>query len=427
VEQVPPGYPELLQRLFAARRSGVRLELDRVVACLDRLGAPQRTPRLRVHIGGTNGKGSTAAFVEAMLRAAGARVGVFTSPHVNRFEERFRIDGTLAEPAAILAAGERVQEHIDDGDPLTFFEQATVIALQLFADAAVDVAVLEVGIGGRYDATNAVRCEVAAVTGVALEHQQYLGTKIHHIAARKAGIFSRGQHAVIGAAGEPEAIPVLRSAAERAGVASLTIVDDAAVARAGRYELGLAGAYQRINAACALALADAVSATGTITIDEGARERGLIEARIPGRFEIVGERPRVILDGAHNPAGARALCEALAAIDVGRVVLVTGVSGGKDVAGLLGPLADIAAHAVVTRAREPRALATEVVAEALMEARSDLPVERVGRVDRAVARARAIADEGDTIVVAGSLFVVGEAREVVCDAGRDPLPLTDPM
>ena len=207
-------YAELLATLFAARRFGVRLELDRMRVALDRLGAPDRRIGAVVHIGGTNGKGSTAAMVEAVLRAAGFLTGLYTSPHLCRFTERIRIAG--AEVAADrLAAGHAGVAGAAAGVELTFFELATLLALAEFAAAGTQVAVLEVGLGGRLDATNVVGSDVAAVTGVALDHQDVLGADLASIAAEKAGIFKPGRPAIVGASGEPAGQGMLARATSR--------------------------------------------------------------------------------------------------------------------------------------------------------------------------------------------------------------------
>ncbi|HUH03231.1 MAG TPA: hypothetical protein VML75_14640, partial [Kofleriaceae bacterium] len=216
---------ELTRRLYEARRGGVKLELDRTRRLLAQLGDPQRRFAC-VQIGGTNGKGSTAAFVEAICRQAGVRVGLFTSPHLTRLNERFRIDGRDLDDPQLLRAGAEVEAAVDvmgPADEPTFFERVTALALVAFADAGVELAVLEVGLGGRYDSTSAVDRRVVAITGVALDHQLYLGDTLAAVAAETAGAIARGQRVVIGCSGEPEAVPMLIAAAEAAGAAGLRV------------------------------------------------------------------------------------------------------------------------------------------------------------------------------------------------------------
>lgn len=409
----------LLGRLYAARRAGVVLGLERVARCLAALGHPELRPAVRVHVGGTNGKGSTVAFVEAICRAAGRRTARFTSPHLVGFAERFTIDGAPAPDDLIVAAGEAVAAA--GGDVLTFFEQVTVMGLWMFARAGVEVAILEVGLGGRLDATNAVPAEIAAVTGVALDHQDWLGGTLRAIAAEKAGIFKPGQRAVIGRAGEPEAVPWLASAAAAAGVAACTIVDAPVPAD---WPLGLAGAHQRDNAACALAIARHLAELGHVPEDESPWRRALASARLPGRLEPVA--PGVVLDGAHNPHGAAALARAMEDLPAPRV-LVLAVSRDKDVAGIVAPLAARAQAVVVTAYAQERALPAAELAAIVRAAAPSVPCSEAPGVARALEQARARADAGGTVVVAGSLFLAGEARQALCGEPGDPVPLSDPL
>ncbi|HLU64720.1 MAG TPA: Mur ligase family protein, partial [Kofleriaceae bacterium] len=349
-------YAELLARLYRARRFGMRLELDRVAACLRRLGDPQRSFAVTVQVAGTNGKGSTAAFVAAVLREAGLKTGLYTSPHLLRLTERVRVGGAEVAPAELLEADRAVEAAAAAlGLDLTFFERLTVTAVSALAARGVEAAVLEVGLGGRLDATTAVGAQVAGVTGVALDHQEHLGGALEAIAREKAGIFRPGQRAVIGASGEPEAVPVLVAEARARGVASLTVIDAGAVARVGG-PLGLAGAHQVPNAACALALVDAAEAVLGRAVDDGARRRGLEACRLPGRLERIAAAPDVVVDGAHNPQAARALAAALAELapQAERWVIVLGVSRDKDAAGIARPLCARASALVVTAAQNER-------------------------------------------------------------------------
>src|SRR5262245_2713602 len=244
-------YPELLQRLVSSRRFGMKLGLERMRELLDALGAPDRALGTVIHIGGTNGKGSTVAMVAALARSAGKRVATYTSPHLSTLRERITIDGALVSEDAVVAAAARVSAA--GGDELTFFEQVTAIAMLIIADAHVDVTVLEVGLAGRLDATNVVDAPIAAVTGVAFDHEAILGNTLAAIAAEKAGIFKRGQRVFVGHAGEPDAVPLLVQHARDAGVADVRVVVDPA-----NVPLALAGEHQQRNAALALALVEAL-------------------------------------------------------------------------------------------------------------------------------------------------------------------------
>jgi dihydrofolate synthase / folylpolyglutamate synthase len=424
-------YEVLLARLFSARRFGVRLELERMVACLERLGRPQARFAAVAQIAGTNGKGSTAAFAESVLRAGGIRTGLYSSPHLSRLSERFRVAGEELEPAELLEADRAVSgAAAAAGFDLTFFERLTAMAVWAFARRGVEVAVLEVGLGGRLDATTAVGADVAAVTGVALDHQEHLGDSLAEIAREKAGIFRAGQRAVVGASGEPEAVPLLCHEAQRIGVASLTVLQGDALAAVPE-PLGLAGAHQRANAACALAVVDHLEAFGG-PLAADVRARGLAACRLPGRMEVVASSPTVIVDGAHNPQAARALAAALHERAERRWVLVLAVSRDKDAAGIAaalgggeagGPVTEV----VVTATRHERALGVEPLARAVRSAAPGLAIHPVADAASALALARDLAGPDGAVVVAGSLFLAGEAREVLIGERADPRPVTDPL
>jgi dihydrofolate synthase/folylpolyglutamate synthase len=409
----------LLGRLYAARRAGVVLGLERVERCLQALGHPEQRPAMRVHVGGTNGKGSTVAFVEAICRAAGKRTGRFTSPHLVHFAERFVIDGQPAADDLIVAAGEAVAAA--GGDGLTFFEQVTAMGLWMFAAAGVDTAILEVGLGGRLDATNAVAAEVAAVTGVAMDHQDWLGATLEAIAAEKAGIFKPGQRVVIGRSGEPEAVPWLASAAAAARAAAVTVVSAPVPPD---WPLGLGGPHQRDNAACALAIARHLAELGHLPDDEALWRHGLARARFPGRLEPVA--PGVILDGAHNPHGAAALGRAMETLPRPRV-LVLAVSRDKDVAGIVSALAGRADAVVATAYGQERALPPAELAAIVRAVAPSVHCAEAPDCAAALTRAAALAGPDGTMLVAGSLFLVGEARQALCGEAPDPVPLSDPM
>jgi dihydrofolate synthase / folylpolyglutamate synthase len=399
-------YAELLHRLVSARRFGMKLGLERMRELLDRLGAPDRQLGTIVHIGGTNGKGSTVAMVAALARSAGQRVATYTSPHLSTLRERITIDGELVTEAHLVEAAERVSAA--GGDELTFFEQITAIAMVIIAARHVDLTVLEVGLGGRLDATNVVDAPIAAVTGVAFDHEAILGTTLPAIAFEKAGIFKRGQRAFIGAAGESDAVPLLAKHARDAGVAELQVIDDAPT----QIPLALAGAHQQRNAALALAIVDALGL---------AADRGVLATlQHPGRFEIAAD---LILDGAHNPHGARALAATLRERAI-RPVLVVAVSADKDVRAIAAALAPEVRAVIATRYQQERALPPEDLAAVFRDViASEIPIEAANDLEAALDRARTL---GSPILIAGSLFLVGEARTLLLGAPTDPVFVTDP-
>ena len=393
-------YRELLERLLPARRFGVVLGLDRMRQLLDHLGNPHERLGTVVHVAGTNGKGSTVAMIAALCR--GRRVATYTSPHLSCLRERICFDGQLISEAAIIDAADRVEAA--GGAAFTFFEQLTAIGMVAIAARGVDVTILEVGLGGRLDATNVVDAAVAVITGVAMDHEAILGDTLAKIAAEKAGIIKRGQRVVIGASGEPAAVPILIAAAIAAGAGPTTIIDDAAIARVP--PVALTGAHQRANAAAALAALDHLG----YAVD---RVAALAEVRHPGRFERAGD---VILDGAHNPHGAAALAAALATLGE-PVTLVIGVSADKDIAAIARALAPVCRAVIATRYQQDRALDPAALAAHFAGATTapDLAT--------ALAQARRL---GGPIVVAGSLFLVGEARVLLLGAPADPVWVSDP-
>jgi len=392
-------YEEVLLRLARAARFGMDFDLSRVAGAMARLDHPERRLGKVVHVGGTNGKGSTAAMVAAILESAGLKTGLYTSPHLARVTERIRTGGVEIDRARFAESVE-----LADVDGLTFFEQLTVVGIVAFAEERVDATVLEVGLGGRLDATNVVDADVAVVTGVALDHEEVLGHDLLQIAREKAGIFKAGRVAVVGAGGEPEAVPVLVEMAEAVG---------ARVVRAGTdvpWPVALPGAHQMRNAACALA------ATSALGIAAAAQRAGLAAVRWPGRLEEVDG---VLLDAAHNPQGARALAAALGAAPF---TVVAGISADKDIAGVVLPVASRAARIFATEAPSARALpAGELGAVASRVAPGRVVVEPSWRA--ALAQARAV---GGRVVVYGSLFLVGAVRAELLGEWVDPLPLADP-
>ena len=411
------SYEEILAHIFSRGRFGIKPGLERIRALLARLGDPHRALRI-VHIAGTNGKGSTAAFIAAIAQAAGLKTGLYTSPHLTRFTERMRIDGEEIGREAVVDLAERV---IAAAPPeTTFFELVTAMAFLHFAGRNVDVAVMETGMGGRWDATNVADGAVSVITPVSFDHCEYLGSTLAEIAAEKAGIIKAGGFAVIGPQAD-EAREVISRRVRETGSRVVWWGDDFSASgdgatldyRSGSLTLpglkpGIGGRYQLMNAACAVAAAEALAAGG-LPIDPVHIRRGVGEAFWPGRMEMIGSSPRVLLDGAHNPAGVAALKDALADVPFNRLLLVVGVMGDKDVAGVLAPLLSLADRVFAVAPAMDRALPSARLAE-LCSAAS---CADGGSVAAGLDAARAAAAPDDLILVCGSLFTVGEARAVL--------------
>lgn len=396
------------------------LGLERMRDLLRRLGDPQ--DRLRfVHVAGTNGKGSTCAFIERILRETGYRTGLFTSPYIERFEERIRVNGANISVDDLREVTLEVRDCAEamDEHP-TEFELMTAVAFCHFARQACDIVVCEVGLGGRLDSTNVISTvEASVIAPIALDHCALLGDTIGAIAQEKAGIVKPGVP-VVSAPQEPDAAACLSAvAAERA--TAVRFVDADALSGANddfaygpwrHLHVALAGGYQRINAATALEACAVLRDRGWHIPDEAVRA-GLARAAWPGRFEFLGHDPDVVVDGAHNQQGAEALAAELAArYPQGRVVFVVGVLADKDYVSMLDALVPLATRVVCTEPPNPRALPAVDLAVAVGQAcsRAGLPVrDAVAEpiIDDAVARARAFVGVGDVLVLCGSLYSVG--------------------
>jgi len=417
----PRTAEEARQFLLTRSPSTVVLGLERMREALREMGHPELLLRT-VQVAGTNGKGSTCAFLASMLRAAGHRVGLYTSPHLVRVNERIAIDGA---PISDAVLGERLLELLRRSPAArdsTYFELGTLAAVDHFARERVEVAVLEVGLGGRLDATTATRPELTAITRVGLDHMEYLGETLPAIAREKAGIL-RHRVPVVLAEQRPEALVALEAAAAAAGAPVLLEGRDFAL-DSGRYrgpggglegvQLGLRGAHQQHNAAVAITLARLLGQRG-LGVEDGAVRHGLAETRWPGRLEEVPGHPPLLLDGAHNEDGVASLVAALEAPPwAGRTVhLLLGVVADKRIDPMLRMLLPRCASAALTPLPSPRSLdpATFVAL-----ARTLCPVvEVVANPAEGLARARARAGADGWVLVAGSLYLVGAVKALLDD------------
>jgi dihydrofolate synthase/folylpolyglutamate synthase len=436
-------YQDALAALAARGRFGIRLGLGRTRALLRELGDPQLAVRGAL-VAGTNGKGSVLALAGSALRAAGLRVGETPKPHLVSYRERVAIDGRpigvddfTRHVRAVLAASERIARR--HGNP-TEFELLTAVVFRHFAESDLDLALVEVGLGGRLDATHAWDGGVAVVTNVDLDHTDRLGTTIAAIAKEKAAIIERGDLAVTGATGE--ALEVIGRRARRVA-APLTVVEPATLLGwdrdglevdlpgLGPTRVALRGRHQAANLAVADATLDALAEAGIATVDADARRRGYATAVWPGRLELVdvGEGRTVLLDGAHNPAGAAALAQALddllPHLGAGPLTLVVASMADKDVDGVVAALAAAAAiqgaAVIATSVDAPRAMPADDLAKRWR--RVDGPATVTAVPDPLTALDTALAGPGTT-VVAGSLYLVGAVRAHLVDDPelRDPDP-----
>jgi dihydrofolate synthase/folylpolyglutamate synthase len=440
-------YPAAVDALRARGRFGISLGLERVDAILERLDRPER--RLRgALVGGTNGKGSVVALALAGLREAGLRVGTMPKPHLVSYRERIAVDGEPLSEAAFAAAVARVLPAVDAVatrlGPPTEFEVLTAAAFTELARAGVDLAVVEVGMGGRLDATNVLDGGVAAITNVALDHEKHLGSTLAAIGTEKAAIIKAGNLAVTGASGRGlrpildrcTALDVpLRRAGTRqpyraqvrhSGWDGLVVDVRAGGRRLDGLVVGLLGRHQAANAAVAIALLDALQQAAESRdaafheLDDLAIRRGFAAARWPGRLELLRSTPYgpLLLDGAHNPDGARALAASLADLGVRDVPMVFGATRGKRVAAVLRALASLRPRPVFTRVDGPGAIEPEALLRAWRR------IGRGGRLATDPAAALATAAElrrgsEQPVLVAGSLYLVGAVRGMLTGERSD--------
>ena len=418
----------------------IELGLDRVRAVWQRMGAPASARRV-ITVGGTNGKGSTVALLEAMLMAAGRRVGSFTSPHLIDYNERVRIDGVDADDASLIGAFERIEAARTAGDrgagtpgdiPLTYFEFGTLAALDLFARAELDVAILEVGLGGRLDAVNIVDADVAIITTVDLDHMDWLGTDRDSIGREKAGIARAGRPVIVGEWEPPDGLidaltsigaEVIRAGAEftatrldtgwrwqHADGSAMLLPDPA-----------LAAPVQYANAGAAIAALHALAADLSLTPKDffAASSGGLQCAHVPARLQSLGGNPELVVDVGHNPQAARALAQWLDTQPVTQTHAVYGALADKDVAGVVAALGSRIAHWHLAGldGDTPRGMDAAALAQVLREVLPLASLDAHADVAGALTAARGGALAGERILAFGSFFVAGA---VIAQAGLKP-------
>ncbi len=424
-------YEEALKYLSELAKFGVNMGLGRIEELLWRLGNPHR--RLKViHVGGTNGKGSTTAMLSSILQKAGWRVGAFTSPHLHSYTERYRINGREISPELVAEfLGElkpHMEEMVREGfEHPTEFEVGTALAFLYFFRQGVDFAVVEVGLGGSVDSTNVVQPLVSVITNVSMDHMDYLGSTVAEIARVKAGIIKPGVPVVTAAEGE--ALKVIQDVAGRLGSPLILVGRDVRAelvsyssrgqffnvyGRLSSYRnlfLPLLGRHQITNAATAVACLEVLAGLGYV-LDSTAVRHGLAAVHWPARLEVVRRDPVVIIDGAHNHAGARSLRLALQEYFSGRgIIFVLGILSDKERSKVVEELAPLARAVVVTRPDNPRAGNWEEVALEVMRCGTEVFLEE--DVGKAVELAVSLAGSRDLVCITGSLYMAAGAREVI--------------
>ncbi len=418
-------------------------DLSRVEHMLEAVGNPHRRFR-SVHIAGTKGKGSTAAMIESCLRAAGYRTALYTSPHLHTFRERIRVAGDKIGRDEVVALVEELRPLVESMPEVTTFEVITTMGFLHFARSEVDVAVTEVGLGGRLDATNVLSPEVAVITSISLDHTYLLGDTLAEIAREKGGIIKPGIPTV-SAPQRAEAIQALERIGERRNSPLIEVcrdwdyeigpadregqsftvrrITDGGSPLEGEYWIPLLGRHQLENAASALAALDLLRERG-FELPPQAIRQGLRDVEWPGRMEILSQDPLVVVDCAHNPYSARTLREALREWFPERSwVLVFGASADKDVAGMLETLLTISDYTIVTRAHHPRAMAPIELADIVAEVGGGAEVSL--NVRKSLERALVMMNPENGLLATGSIFLVADMREAWARHTDAPLPDND--
>jgi dihydrofolate synthase / folylpolyglutamate synthase len=423
-------YPETTAYLFSLHRFGVKLGLEAITDILSRLGHPQRQyPTL--HIAGTNGKGSSSAMLASILEASGYRVGLYSSPHLIDFRERIRVQGVDISEDAVCELTEHIQRLVPPLSPLTFFEFTTALAFCFFRQRDVDIAVVEVGMGGRFDATNVLEPLGCLITGIGLDHEAYLGDSLQAIAQEKAGIIGGASPVVLGPMPQ-EIRGIFEAHALRCRAPVSRFGQEFSLVESGLREFtyhgpqwvmpglqtNLLGRHQMVNAVNALALVE-TAVHGQLPVSQEAIRAGLQHVRWRGRLDIVQRDPLIILDGAHNPSGAQVVFDFLHSqihdCPARKLILVVGMMRDKNHQGFLHVLLPLVDCLILTQPRMERAAPVQELQHAVD--RDDLVPSLVTDSWDAFCHAKAIANPSDLICVTGSLFLVGEVLQRLAQPG----------
>lgn len=452
-------YNDTVDYLYSLQKYGIKLGLENSHRLMNILGNPQESFH-SIHIAGTNGKGSTSAMIAGILKENGFRVGLYTSPHLVSFTERIRVNNKEITKQEVVELTEEIRAkmmqdtrckiqdgriknhescimHSESGLNPTFFEFATAMAFLYFKRKKVQWAVVEVGMGGRLDATNVLLPVICVITNIGLDHTEFLGKDIPEIAFEKAGIIKTGVP-VVTAATQPAALKVIKEKAEASGSqvhlygkdfkGILTSMDPAHIEfdyigykDYSNLYLSLTGRHQLPNAAIAIRVCEILTEKGFLIYEDAIR-RGLSTLNFEGRLELVCRIPPIILDGAHNPPAAEVLATAMKELfPQGRIILIAGIMKDKDIEGILKPLTHISQRIILTRPRGERAASPEILKGCIKDLfrtkNSEPPIMTTNTVAEAIRIAKTLYQEGDVILVTGSFYTTGEAKEVLGHSG----------
>lgn len=420
------SYCKSIEYLYSLQASGIKLGLSNTFHLLRLLNNPHKDLKV-LHIGGTNGKGSVAAMISSILDKAGFKVGLYTSPHLVNFTERIKINGREISELRVSELTEFIYKKIEGTDlvrDITFFEFTTAIAMLYFLEQDVDLAVLEVGMGGRFDSTNVVDPLLSIITNISIEHQQYLGKTVREIAFEKAGIIKKDGVVITGIT-QPSILSFIRKRCLSNNAILYRVGKDLRGRKMtdGRFNyyglkdrysalrLSLPGRHQITNAVCALGAIEVLKEKGYEIKDETVFE-GLENTCWPGRLEVVGKDPLVVLDCAHNRAGVKTLRDAISddTFSFNRLILVLGIMVDKDFKSIIPRLVPLADNVVLTQPNMDRAASPQILYEEVKKYHKETEIVR--DVKEAVSLALSLAQREDLVCITGSTFTVGEAREL---------------
>lgn len=424
------SYEQSIEWLDRFQRFGVRLGLERIKILCEKLENPQNKYNV-IHVGGTNGKGSVCKFISSVLKKSGYRTGLYLSPHLQRFSERIVVDDEEIKEEEISNLVSKLKPIVDEmeknNNNPTYFEIVTAMAFQYFYEKNVDFAIIEVGLGGRFDATNVVHPILSIITNVSLEHQNILGKKIENIAFEKAGIIKSGVPVITGAKGK--ALKVIKDVAKQRGSEIIVVKENSykrvcsdlngqeflvkGLLKDYNIRINLLGGFQGKNVAISVNAIDSLQLNGVYISEESIKE-GFGDVKFPGRVEIIQKDPLIILDGAHNVAGIKVLTETLKEdFTYNKLILIIGILSDKRISDMLKIITPLADFIIVTRSKSERAC-DPIILKRIIEntcSRRDVIVKE--NIDDAINFAKSIACKNDLICITGSLFTVGEARDYI--------------
>ena len=415
-------YKQALEYLYGLQKYGVKFGLSKTSNIMKKMGNPHKGQNY-IHIAGTNGKGSVSAMVESVLMKSGLKVGFYSSPHLVRFTERFRINRKEISKKKVIELTAEIKSIINPIEPPTYFEVTTAMALSYFARENTDIAIMEVGMGGRLDATNIIKPLVSAITNISLEHQSFLGNTLIEIAGEKAGIIKKGVN-IIAAATQPKVSGLFREICDEKKAPFYQVGKDVryrstdngfnyyGLKRSIRnINLSLKGEFQHRNTALAIGILELLEKKG-YGFEEHNIKTGVEETSWPGRIQVLSEKPLLVVDGAHNTGAARVLLEAVKKdFSYRRLILVLGVMKDKDINSIVKDISGMADHVICSSPEYFRSARAEELYGIVSEYSKNAEIQKT--LPEAISKAKKIAKPDDMILITGSLFTVGEAMTVI--------------